>query len=442
MSRVDTIAQSGLQNTGQGNFGSNVENDRGVYPAIVVPYGTNDNSEQNRIRARIVSLGDDGKIQGKTSSKNEENYNSYAGKDRGIADNELVLCIPLMTEFIHVKPQVGEMVWVIMENPKDNAGVRYWIGPIITSKLKLKYQSYEDSAKIFNKTDFISSPKINNTLDLSSVFPEDSDIAIQGRNDADLMLKSREALLVAGKFYDDQSFTINTDYPSYLRLKQVDNTNATTATTISITDIIYDINISIQQDTNSRFVGRIVVKNIKANTQSVNESITYIDRNHTVEWLSSKLKEVKGAYKNWGFTSSEPEFKGLPGNYNIKPTPSATTPPTPIGNEDILQKFSQATMVSTNINIYSPRGKFRGNDIKPFEKNKDLKSFGTISDSLHPATFGDENIRVLDLIIRLLLEHIHTPQMPLLQTALSDELRKYTVDGWLQNLISNHVRIN
>jgi hypothetical protein len=107
-----------------------------------------------------------------------------------------------------------------------------------------------------------------------------------------------------------------------------------------------------------------------------------------------------------------------------------------------LKKYSQGTLISTNINIYSPRGKFRGNDIKPFEINSDLKSFGKISDTLHPLIFGDESIKLFDLIIRLLLDHIHTPQMPLLQTAISDELKKYTVDGKLQNLISNHIRIN
>ena len=108
----------------------------------------------------------------------------------------------------------------------------------------------------------------------------------------------------------------------------------------------------------------------------------------------------------------------------------------------MLQKYSQATLVSTNINIYSPRGKFRGEDIKNFEKNTDLKSFGGVADSLHPAIFGDESIRLFDIIIRMLLTHIHTPEMPPLQTALSDELKKYTVEGYLQNLLSNHFRIN
>ncbi len=435
----DALAQKSLQNSGQGDYGASIENDRAVYPAIVVPFGTNDNSEQNRIRARIVSLDDNGKIKGRSSSQNEENYNNYSGKDRGIVDNDLVLCMPLISEFIHIRPQPGEMVFVIMENPKDNASVRYWVGPIITSKLKLKYQSYEDSAKIFNKTDFISNKKTSGSLDISSVFPGVSDVAIQGRNDADLMLKSREALLIAGKF-KNQNFDINTEYPSYLRLKQIDNSTTAQVSNNPI-EINHSINVDIQKN-NNLFVGTIVVKELSTNFELKRESNSYAAKTQTVDWLNIRIKEAKVKYTDWSFSSTEDEFKGLSSNCNIVSTQPATAPPLATDNQNLLQKFSQATLISTNINLYSPRGKFRGNDIKSFEINPDLKSFGSFSDSLHPCVFGDENNRVLDLIIRLLLAHIHTPEMPLLQTSISDELKKYTVDGLLQNLISNHIRIN
>ena len=211
--REDFLASSIMRNNGQSLSNGSLENQRGVYPAIVVPFGTNDNSEQNRIRARIVAVDDEtGKIKGKTSDQ-QESYNNFSGKDRGIADNQLVLCMPLLPEFFHLRPQVGEMVYVIMENPLDNAGVRYWIGPIVSSKLKLKYQNFEDSFKMFNKTQFIPNDKINSSVDIKSIFPQDSDVAVQGRNDADIMLKNREALMICGKF-NKEDFTINTESPS------------------------------------------------------------------------------------------------------------------------------------------------------------------------------------------------------------------------------------
>jgi hypothetical protein len=436
MSGIDVLAKSGLQQSGTSDYGSNMQNNRGIYPAIVVPYGTNDITEQNRIRVRIVSLDENGNIEGKKST-GDENYNNYSGKDRGMKDEELVLCVPLIPEFFHARPQVGEMVYVIIENPTDNSSVRYWIGPIISSKLKLNFQTYEDAVKIFNKTDFISNRKIDSSLDLNYLFPSNTDIAVQGRNDADLMLKNRELLLIAGKF-DSDNFAPNTVTPSFLQLKQISQINNINNVSQNI-GITHKIEVNIQQNDGINFTGTIIITELKNNFEIKKEFNSYTNKNYTIEWLNNKIKEAKLKYKGWSFTTNVDEYKTLPVNCNIK---SANTPLATNSNEDLLQKYSVGNLVSTNINIYSPRGKFRGSDLKQFEKGEDLKSFGEFADTLHPSVLGDEIVRVLDLIIRVVLEHIHTPQTTLLQTALSDELKKYTVDGLLQNILSNHVRIN
>ena len=88
------------------------------------------------------------------------------------------------------------------------------------------------------------------------------------------------------------------------------------------------------------------------------------------------------------------------------------------------------------------KSKFRDQNLAKFEINENLKSLGNLADSLHPAVFGDELIKLLDLIIRVLLTHIHTSQNPLLPTPDSETLLGYTVSGELQNIISNTVRIN
>jgi hypothetical protein len=436
MPKIDSLSQRNLDSIGQGNYNSSIARTRGIYPAIVVPYGVNDNSEQNRIRARIVSIQDDGKIQGKSNSANEENYNNYAGKDNGIKDGDLVLCIPFLPQFFYVKPQVGEMVYVIIENPADASSLRYWIGPIITSKLKLAFQGYEDAFKIFNKTSFISNSKTSNNFNLSFLLPEDSDVAIQGRNDADLILKKREALLIAGKFSDIQNLKINTESPSYLKLKQINNVAQSQSEKGQIVVVLQKITANISQNQNNYFVGNVVVKDAITNFELINDSNSYLEKKDVLDWTTQKIKDVKGKYPNWEFNSSSEEFKNFPSRFDETISTSQLNP------LDNLLKYSEALLTSTNINLYSPRGKFRGDDLKSFEINKDLKTFGTFSDSLHPAIFGDESIKLLDLIIRLLLNHIHTPQMPLLETELTNELKKYTVDGKLQDLISNHIRIN
>lgn len=331
MAGINDLAASILQMNGQANLASLGNNSaRGVYPAIVV--STDDPTGQNRIKARIVTLDNEGKVSG--------------GKDRDKLDKDLVYCYPLIPEFFHVRPisqQVddagniiaqGEMVWIILENSSDDSAPRYWVGPIISSQLKLKFQAYAEAVKMTDITPFNVNIATNNDFKVDNLLPGQSDVAVQGRDDADLILKPRQLILSSGKF-KPSSIIPNDVSPSNLTLTQFDNNK-------------------------------------------------------------------------------------------IGP----------------LKTFSQANIQSSNINIYSPIGKFRDKNLSKFEVNENLKSFGNLADSLHPAVLGDELVKLLDLIIRVLLTHIHTPQNPLLPTPDSDALLGYTVQGELQNIISNVVRIN
>lgn len=328
MAGIDDLAKSILNLNGQDNFrSSGNQSDRLIYPAIVV--SIDDPSEQRKIKARIISIDQDGKTVG--------------GRDRDTLDKDLPYCIPMIQDFFHIVPIVGEMVYLLLENPRDNSAPRYWIGPQITSVLKLKYQSYKEAVKIFDDTRFYVNQKKDSKISAFTLFPGPSDVALQGRDDSDVILKQREAIMVAGKFEKDATtLTPNITCPSLIQLIQIQNKK--------------------------------------------------------------------------------------PGE--LEP------------NNDLLPQYSQANIISTNINIYSPRGKFRDGSLKNIEKSKDLESFGELANSLHPSLYGDETIKLLDLIIRILLNHIHTPQKNLVSTADSKELEAYTLDGKLQNLLSNYVRIN
>jgi hypothetical protein len=316
---LNDLTQSLLNANGQGNtYSSGNQAARNIYPAIVT--NIDDPTEQNRIIARIVNLDQDGNVLG--------------GRDRDTQDDKLPFCVPMLPEHFHVRPLVGEMVFIFLENPADNSAPRYWIGPIISSKLKLKFQDYKEAVKIFDYTVFNVNTNTQNQPKVATAFPEQADVAMQGRGDADIMLRQREAYLVAGKFKPN-STDINTETPSYLQLKQFDN---------------------------------------------------------------------------------------------VKTGP--------------LKAYSQANLQSTNVNIFSPIGKFRDKNLSKFEKNPDLESFGDFASTLHPAVFGDELVKLLDLIIRVLLTHIHTPQSPLTPIPDSTTLQEYTVDGSLQNILSKYIRIN
>lgn len=325
-------------------------------PALVVD--TNDLQGMGRIKARVVEVDASGNIVGKKSNLSEKT-NGYGGKDKDLTDEQLPICYPLIPRFYHSRPKKGEMVMVFFENPEDFSAPRHYIGPIITSDINLNFQGFESTYTMYDVTNFGNNPQRSTDGGKAAVFTiDDSDIALKGRIDSDLILKNKESILTCARFGSSDSYVPNLDTFSYLRLKH------------------------------------------------------YKKSEDNIKIIKKQLKD---------------------------------------SNVDILKEHSCAEINSTVICLYSPRGKYRGNDIKTYEVNKDLASFETfdvssngqnLADTLHPVPFGDEQIRLLDLIIRVLLNHIHTPQNPLLREAQSDELAKYTVDGLLQNIISNHVRIN
>lgn len=333
-----SMSESLLSMGGQDNFrGDSSSNFRVIYPAIV--RDTNDYAGFNRLKAEIVNL--------------DENGNVKPGKDKDTPLDKLPICIPLVPEFMHVRPQVGETVLVISENPLDLSSPRYWIGPVISQQIKLPYQSYSDAAEIFKINNYAqkntsSNPTTNNLNKAGVYYPQPSEIAMQGRQDADITFSPRYAILRAGRFKKGTT-DLNTETPCHIEIKQVDKE--------------------------------------EKNPNSIK--------------LFDKLSESTSKFR----------------------------------------PYSQNNIHSTNINIYSPEGKFKSaGGIE--EISERLKDFGDLANKLHPTVFGDELIKLLKLILTYLTTHIHPPQNPPVPDATSAELMPYLNGNKAQDLISNVVRIN
>ena len=342
------MAESLLNSSGQDNYrGDNSSGGlRIIYTAIV--RDNEDYAGFNRLKAEIVTLDESGNIK--------------PGKDRDTPLDKLPICIPLIPEFVHVRPQIGETVLIISENPSDLSSPRYWIGPVISQQTKLPYQSYSDATELFKLNTYAqknttSNPTTNNLNKASVYYPQPNEIAFQGRQDADITFSPRAVLIRAGRF-NKGTTDLNTNSPCFIEIKQVDS-------------------------------------------------------------------EIKNPNDIQIFNK-------------LKITSSNTKPFVP---------FSQTNYVSTNINIYSPEGKFRKADKGTgedggVELSERLKDFGELASTLHPAVFGDELIKLLKLILRYLVTHRHTPQMPPLSNSTSEELDGYLNGNKMQDLISNVFRIN
>ncbi len=119
---------------------------------------------------------------------------------------------PLLPYFVYQVPKAGELVQVMYATiPDENSHSyinQYYIQSNFYSPTSSFYQYFEGANK-FTGTGFqIKEPKPLRNKDGSytekgqhkGIFPEPDDVAVLGRNSADLIVKSNEVLLRAGKF--------------------------------------------------------------------------------------------------------------------------------------------------------------------------------------------------------------------------------------------------
>jgi len=167
------------------------------------------------------------------------------------AGTEIVWAIPLLPKHLQIIPKVGEKVKLMffdMGSPQLN---RVWVGPLVSQKDKLSYQENVTAGNILNTSilnKLLKNVSGNNknlrTGDkkigkFRGGFPDKEDIALMGRNNADIILPTRstkndklnrggEVLIRAGKFDFNNvgKLSLNTTNPGYLRIKVIESQNS------------------------------------------------------------------------------------------------------------------------------------------------------------------------------------------------------------------------
>lgn len=114
--------------------------------------------------------------------------------------DDLPFCYPLIPKHFHINPKVGEMVLVLTNVLGVTKGRRWFIDSIISQQYNLNYDPFNFSAKsILDNGKFatpLPRPELN--PDNEGTYPDREDIALQGRQNADLILKDSEVRLRCG----------------------------------------------------------------------------------------------------------------------------------------------------------------------------------------------------------------------------------------------------
>ena len=120
-------------------------------------------------------------------------------EDNHLRDSELPYCYPLIPKHFHINPKVGEFVLAITGRLGVANGRRWFIGPVISQQYALNEDSFLSAHSILdNGRTMQPLPRPDLNPDNEGSYPEREDVAVQGRKNADLILKDNEVRLRCG----------------------------------------------------------------------------------------------------------------------------------------------------------------------------------------------------------------------------------------------------
>lgn len=176
----------------QSNYSDDSYGDLYYYGRVV---DNNDPLDSHRIRVRVKGL------------------------DDKYSDADLPWCEAFSPMFLSIVPQKDELVRIIPQNWTQPLMRRQWVGPIISSVQTLNHESYLTALSNNDTSTQTPNKAITKIPSAAGAYPALNEIAIQGRDNTDIILKEKEILIRAGKFVYNDNTTLNKDNPSYIKLK-------------------------------------------------------------------------------------------------------------------------------------------------------------------------------------------------------------------------------
>lgn len=145
-------------------------------------------------------------------------------EDNSKSIDEIDYAFPILPKMFHVKPKVGEAVLVLLAVTNDGNSQRYYIGPVVSQDHRINFDPYFQGADSFLRgayKKFDVAPRMN--PDHNGILPNDNDIVIRGRKNADIQITDDDVRIKAGvKVVDDANaynMMFNIKNPSYAKFK-------------------------------------------------------------------------------------------------------------------------------------------------------------------------------------------------------------------------------
>ncbi len=162
------------------------------------------------------------------------------GLDDGLTLKDIPWCFPFLPLYLNMVPKVGETAKIILYDSQNEQSYREYMGPLVPQLGELLVESphFYDSRRgregyllDYNK----SLKKIPTAKD--GVYPNEQEIAIQGRDNADIVFKPAEVLIRASKFLKDKPYNKNERNPAYIQIKTLNGAGTISSEEVESTPV-------------------------------------------------------------------------------------------------------------------------------------------------------------------------------------------------------------
>ncbi len=133
------------------------------------------------------------------------------------------VCFPFLPLHINIIPKKGETAKVILFDIRNDQYVREYVGPLVPQlgdKLK-ESPNFPDARRGRPDYSLGYEQSINKIVTAEGVYPKKDEIAIQGRDNTDIIFKPSEVLIRTSKFLPNQPTVRNDINPGYIQLKTI-----------------------------------------------------------------------------------------------------------------------------------------------------------------------------------------------------------------------------
>lgn len=153
-----------------------------------------DQAEGGRIKVRIADIDD--------KTLNDDLPDAY----------------PAIPKFIHMYPQVGEVVRIYLEDIRYPQRGRHWVGSVISQLQKIGRDGFLTALSTTNVA--LGAPDKAPSLypDAKGVFPDIADIGLIGRDNTEMMLKPKQVLIRAGRHEVKNILALNKQNPATIQM--------------------------------------------------------------------------------------------------------------------------------------------------------------------------------------------------------------------------------